>query len=265
MNPVVDIQSENSMIRYEFRQAAAMMNGLLSLERFSPKEEQAVAITSFGVTTPCVKYCTKQLEAKGYTVYTFAARGLAGGRLMEQMIREGRFKAVLDITTSEVIDEVAGGIYAVQGEQRLKAAASMGIPYVVVPGALEMVNLTAGAEREDGRRDRVFYAHTKTMLKMRASREEMVKAGEIFVKRLSDSSDNVCLCIPQKGFSEVNREGRVFFDPEADQGFIKTVEEKMPAWVKVIKADMHINDEKFAGLLLEQLFARLKHKEERTI
>ena len=198
------------------------------------------------------------LEKGGYTPYVFTARGMAGGRILERMIGENRFAAVLDITTSEVIDEIAGGIYAVPGCQRLTGAAKSGIPYVIAPGALEMVNLTAGMEQQPGRKGRVFYAHTEKMIKMRANRQEMEQAGELFAERLGKSEGNVCLCIPGKGFSEVNREGRVFFDPDADRGFVETVRRKLPGQVKIVEAPLHINDAAFAELLIEQLGTLLR-------
>lgn len=159
LNPVVDIQNLNFLTTNALSRAAAIVAAMLT-EPLSPeKERRAVAISGFGVTTPCVDACVKRLEKAGFEVLVFHARGVSGVRIMEKMIAEGHFAGVLDLTTSEIADEVAGGIYAV-GPQRLRTAAEMGVPCVVTPGALEMVNLGAEDTLTDAQKSRVLYRHS---------------------------------------------------------------------------------------------------------
>ncbi len=252
INPVVDLQAKNGMLRHIFAKTAAILQAQLATAPLAKPEEKAAAVTAFGVTTPCVNRCVSRLEEEGFTVYTFTARGISGGRILERMIQEGRFCAVLDITTSEIIDEVAGGIYSA-GEQRLRSAAAAGIPYVVVPGALEMINSTSGQSAGFQAQGRTIYAHTPQMHKIRANAEELTRAGEIFAQRLSHPNGNACLCIPCRGFSSVNQKGKSFYDPEADAAFIRTVQQRMDGQVPAYLAELHINDPAFADLLIQHL------------
>lgn len=215
INPVVDIQNLNFLTRRALKNAAAIVQGMLSVPEMQDEDKPTIAITGFGVTTPCVDACVSQLEKAGYEVLVFHARGTSGGRIMEKMISEGVFAGVLDLTTSEIADEVGGGIYAV-GEQRLRTAASMGIPYVVTPGALEMINLGSEDTLTEEQKQRVLYHHSPSSVKMRADKRDMRRAADLFAGRLADNSGNVAVLIAEKGFSSVNAAGQVFYDPEAD-------------------------------------------------
>ena len=190
INPVVDIQNLNFLTRRALRNAAAIVQGMLSVPEMQDEDKPTIAITGFGVTTPCVDACVSQLEKAGYEVLVFHARGTSGGRIMEKMISEGVFAGVLDLTTSEIADEVGGGIYAV-GEQRLRTAASMGIPYVVTPGALEMINLGSEDTLTEEQKQRVLYHHSPSSVKMRADKRDMRRAADLFAGRLADNSGNV--------------------------------------------------------------------------
>ena len=225
INPVVDIQNLNFLTRRALRNAAAIVQGMLSVPEMQDEDKPTIAITGFGVTTPCVDACVSQLEKAGYEVLVFHARGTSGGRIMEKMISEGVFAGVLDLTTSEIADEVGGGIYAV-GEQRLRTAASMGIPYVVTPGALEMINLGSEDTLTEEQKQRVLYHHSPSSVKMRADKRDMRRAADLFAGRLADNSGNVAVLIAEKGFSSVNAAGQVFYDPEADQAFIEELKDK---------------------------------------
>ena len=189
----------------------------------------------------------------------FHARGISGGRIMEKMIAEGHFSGVLDLTTSEIADEVGGGIYAV-GPQRLRTAAELGVPYVVTPGALEMINLGSEDTLTDAQRARVLYRHSPSSVKMRANREDMLRAAQVFVERLSGSRGNVEVLIPTRGYSMVNAEGKVFYDPQADAAFAQAVSAGMPAHVPVRLIDAHLNDAAFAAQCTERLLALMKTK-----
>lgn len=257
INPVVDIQNLNFLTRHALSQAAQIINGMLKTPRLHSGGKPAVAITGFGVTTPCVDACVTRLEREGYEVLIFHARGISGGRIMEKMIAEGCFCGVLDLTTSEIADEVGGGIYAV-GPQRLRTAAEMGVPYVVAPGALEMINLGTEESLTEVQRGRVLYRHSPASVKMRANREEMMRAAQVFVDRLRNSSGNVEVIIPVRGYSMVNAEGEVFYNPEADAVFEQTIRENMPVHVPVRLIDAHINDAAFAQLCTERLLALMK-------
>lgn len=268
INPVVDIQNLNFLTRHALSQAAAIVAGMLQTPLSHGESKPAVAITGFGVTTPCVDACVDMLEKAGYEVLVFHARGISGGKIMEKMIAEGHFAGVLDLTTSEIADEVGGGIYAV-GAQRLRTASVMGIPYVVTPGALEMINLGSEETLTGAQRARVLYRHSPSSVKMRANREEMIRAADLFVERLGASQGNVRVMIASRGFSMVNAQGQIFYDPEADRAFIDTLMKKMPDRVPVTVMDAHHNDGAFAaacaGALLELIEKKKKQEKERSL
>ena len=262
INPVVDIQNLNFLTRRALRNAAAIVQGMLSVPEMQDEDKPTIAITGFGVTTPCVDACVSQLEKAGYEVLVFHARGTSGGRIMEKMISEGVFAGVLDLTTSEIADEVGGGIYAV-GEQRLRTAASMGIPYVVTPGALEMINLGSEDTLTEEQKQRVLYHHSPSSVKMRADKRDMRRAADLFAGRLADNSGNVAVLIAEKGFSSVNAAGQVFYDPEADQAFIEELKDKSDKTILIKTLDYHHNDQEFADECVKTLLDIISKKKGR--
>lgn len=262
INPVVDIQNLNFLTRRALRNAAAIVQGMLSVPEMQDEDKPTIAITGFGVTTPCVDACVSQLEKAGYEVLVLHARGTSGGRIMEKMISEGVFAGVLDLTTSEIADEVGGGIYAV-GEQRLRTAASMGIPYVVTPGALEMINLGSEDTLTEEQKQRVLYHHSPSSVKMRADKRDMRRAADLFAGRLADNSGNVAVLIAEKGFSSVNAAGQVFYDPEADQAFIEELKDKSDKTILIKTLDYHHNDQEFADECVKTLLDIISKKKER--
>ena len=262
INPVVDIQNLNFLTRRALRNAAAIVQGMLSVPEMQDEDKPTIAITGFGVTTPCVDACVSQLEKAGYEVLVFHARGTSGGRIMEKMISEGVFAGVLDLTTSEIADEVGGGIYAV-GEQRLRTAASMGIPYVVTPGALEMINLGSEDTLTEEQKQRVLYHHSPSSVKMRADKRDMRRAADLFAGRLADNSGNVAVLIAEIGFSSINAAGQVFYDPEADQAFIEELKDKSDKTILIKTLDYHHNDQEFADECVKTLLDIISKKKER--
>ena len=262
INPVVDIQNLNFLTRRALKNAAAIVQGMLSVPEMQDEDKPTIAITGFGVTTRCVDACVSQLEKAGYEVLVFHARGTSGGRIMEKMISEGVFAGVLDLTTSEIADEVGGGIYAV-GEQRLRTAASMGIPYVVTPGALEMINLGSEDTLTEEQKQRVLYHHSPSSVKMRADKRDMRRAADLFAGRLADNSGNVAVLIAEKGFSSVNAAGQVFYDPEADQAFIEELKDKSDKTILIKTLDYHHNDQEFADECVKTLLDIISKKKER--
>ena len=258
---LLDVQNLNFLTRFMLSQAASIISGMLDagpLEKDGGKK--AVAITCFGVTTPCVDRLSARLEALGYEVLIFHARGISGGKIMEKMIREGYFAGVLDITTTEVIDEVAGGIYPV-GEERLRGAVEKGIPYIVVPGALEMINLGTEDSLTDAQKARTLYRHSPASVKMRADAEDMKAAARLFAERLNPSLPGMTeVIIPSRGFDNVDSAGKVFWDPEADKAFADELEAHIGSNVIVEKIDRHINDEDFAEAVLARFLDMMERR-----
>lgn len=252
INPVVDIQNLNFLTCYALRQAAGIVASMMKTQLVHGEKKPAVAISGFGVTTPCVDACVDMLEDAGYEVLVFHARGMSGGRIMEKMIAEGHFSGVLDLTTSEIADEVGGGIYSV-GEKRLLTAAKMNIPCVVTTGALEMINFGAEETLTDEQRERVLYRHSPSSVKMRANAQELEHAAQLYADRLGHSRGNACVMIAGKGWSSVNQEGQVFYDPQADAAFVSAIRRLMPEHVPVSVLDMHHNDAEFARACTEKL------------
>jgi uncharacterized protein (UPF0261 family) len=255
MHSVVDISGLNRISKRVLRNAAAAVCGMAGQREEIPADRPLVAATMFGVTTPCVTEAKRILEEKGYEVLVFHANG-PGGMAMEQLVGEGQIQAVLDITTTELPDELLGGKGSA-GRNRLEKAGEMGIPQVVVPGAMDMVNYFPDSIPAPFR-GRLLYQHNPATLLMRTNVEENKKLGEIMGRKLSRAKGRTAVYIPLGGFSAVDAPGQPFFDPDADRAFIEALKRNLPAHLPVIEKESHINDPAFAGEVARALLDFLK-------
>ncbi len=253
---ITDIEGLNPILTAVLRNASLMICSLAESSTMPSLENGTVtiALTMFGITTPCVSRVKKVLESRGLTPLVFHANG-AGGRTMEELIRSGLVAGVVDITTTELTDELAGGIRSA-GPARLDAAADKGIPQVVCPGAIETINFGAEATVPPAFKGRLFCRHTSGATLVKISLNESAELGRIMAKKLNSSSGPTAVVIPLGGFSEYNKPGKPFYDQESNQAFTESLEKHLAAHIDLVKVDAHINDSSFARKVAE-LFLRL--------
>ncbi len=260
MYSVVDIAGINRISRAVLDNAIAAMAGMVVAKaRPTPVEgidRPVIAATMFGVTTPCVEIARGILEAAGYEVLVFHATG-TGGRTMEELIRDGLLAGVLDITTTELADELAGGILSA-GADRLTAAGLKGIPQVVSLGALDMVNFGPRDSVPDRYKHRLLYQHNPTVTLMRTTPEEMDRLGKSIAEKTSAARGPTCVMIPLKGVSAIDAEGKPFWWPEADAALFASLRHWIAPNVEVVELDNHINDPAFATACAHKLLEMLK-------
>lgn len=255
---VVDISGLNRFSRRVLAQAAGAICGMLSAEVPPGDDNPLIAATMFGNTTPCVEHARRILEEAGYEVLVFHATG-TGGRTMENLIRDGLITAVLDITTTEWADELVGGVLAA-GPHRLEAAADTGIPAVVAPGCLDMVNFWAPETVPSQFHGRRFYQHNPNITLMRTTPDECARLGEIIADKLNRSKGPVAVMIPLKGWSMIDSPQGPFWWPEADEAFRHSLRQHLRPDIPVIELDANINDPAFAEACARQLLRFLAQK-----
>jgi uncharacterized protein (UPF0261 family) len=256
MYSVVDIAGLNRLSRRILANAAAAVCAMAQAELPPAAEERPLlAATMFGVTTPCVTRAREILEENGFEVLVFHATG-TGGRAMEDLIESGFIAGVLDITTTEWADELVGGVLSA-GPHRLEAAGKKGIPQVVAPGALDMVNFGPPETVPEKFKGRKFYQHNPTVTLMRTTKEENAQLGRIIAEKLNAAKGPTTFFYPRKGVSGIDREGQPFYDPEADEAFIASLKASLNASVRLIEMDNHINDEAFAAAVAHSLMETL--------
>lgn len=249
LNSVVDIAGINRLSRQILANAAAAMAGLVQYGIVAPGPEASttdrplVAATMFGVTTPCVQRAREVLEQAGYEVLVFHATG-NGGQAMESLIADGLLAGVLDITTTELADELVGGILSA-GPDRLTAAARRGVAQVVSVGALDMVNFGPPETTPDKFRGRKFYHHNPTVTLMRTTAEENSLLGAEIGRKVAASLGPAAILLPLQGVSAIDRAGQPFDDPAARQALFAGVR-ATHGRAELIELDRHINDPEFA-------------------
>ena len=261
MYSVVDISGINRISRTVLTNAANAMAGMASRQQAAGSRQQAVdkpliTATMFGVTTPCVEAARKQIEDSGYEVLVFHATG-TGGMTMESFINDGIIEGVLDITTTELADELVGGILTA-GKDRLTAAALRGIPQVISVGALDMVNFGPRETVPEKFKDRKFYIHNSNVTLMRTTPAENDKLGQEIAQKASAARGPTAILLPLKGVSAIDKEGQPFWWPEADRALFQSIRNWVGPEVKVYELDLHINDAAFARMAAEVLLAFVK-------
>jgi uncharacterized protein (UPF0261 family) len=266
MNSVVDIAGINRISRQVLANAAAAMAGMVQhslshWERVGVRDSQTdddkplVAATMFGVTTPCVQHAREILERTGYEVLVFHATG-NGGQAMETLIADGLFAGVLDITTTELADEIVGGVLSA-GPDRLTAAGKAGVPQVVSVGATDMVNFREPETVPSIFKDRKFHHHNPTVTLMRTTVDENAKLGKEIGRKVSGSNGPVAILLPKRGVSAIDRAGESFDDPLAREALFKGVREHCGD-VELVELDNHINDPAFAEAAANKLLSLME-------
>ena len=249
---VVDIAGINAVSARILSNAAAAIAGMATAE--PPDVESGkplVAASMFGVTTPCVTAARERLEELGYEVLVFHATG-TGGQSMEALMRGGFISAVLDVTTTELADDLVGGVLSA-GPDRLEAAGELGLPQVVSLGALDMVNFGPRDSVPERFRDRLFYEHNPTVTLMRTTPDECAELGRRIAHKLNAATGPLTLFVPLRGVSMIAVEGQPFHDPEADAALVGALREELDPGVDVRELETDVNDPAFAAAMAERL------------
>jgi len=256
---VADIEGLNQLSRTVIANAALAMVGMVTNDpNVEVPDKPTIAISMFGVTTPCVQTAREWLEERGYETIVFHATG-TGGRAMENLIEEGVIDGVLDVTTTEWADEHVGGVLSA-GPERLDAAAETGIPQVVSTGALDMVNFGPRDSVPEEFEGRQFHVHNPQVTLMRTTPEENAEFGRIIAEKLNAATGPTTLALPLGGVSMLDDEGEDFHDPEADEALFDALRDGLDD-VELIEREENINDEEFALTIAERLHEYMQRTE----
>jgi uncharacterized protein (UPF0261 family) len=257
MASVTDVAGLNSISARILANAAAAMAGMLGAPPVELGEQRPlIGATMFGVTTPCVTRAREGLEARGYEVLVFHATG-TGGRAMEALVDAGYLAGVLDATTTELCDDLVGGVLSA-GPDRLEAAGRAGLPQVVSLGALDMVNFGARDTVPPQFEERNLYVHNPSVTLMRTTAEECAELGRRIARKLSAATGPVALFVPLGGVSMIDAPGQPFFDAEADAALYEALRSGVGPNVELIELDYNINEDAFADAMVKKLDSFVK-------
>ena len=256
MYSVVDVAGINRISARIMSNAARALAGMAMGTDAPPGEEKPlIAASMWGITTPCVTTARERLEELGYDVLVFHQTGV-GGRAMEELIATGLVDGVLDVTTTELADELAGGIWP-SGPERLETAGRLGIPQVVSLGALDVIVISSTGLPDplpDRFGGRPVYLHNEVLAATRATPEECRELGAVVARKLNTAVGPTVLFVPLGGLSLLSTEGQVLCDAEGDEALFSTLRELVDrSKVEMHEVDADVNDPQFALAMAERL------------
>jgi len=251
MYSVTDVSGINRISEQVLANAAHALGGMIAHRRQEQSlARPAIGLTMFGVTTTCVQATAKLLE-QDFDCLVFHATG-TGGQSMEKLAESQLLAGVLDITTTEICDELVGGVLSA-GPERMDAIARSKVPYVGSCGALDMVNFWAFDTVPAKFRDRNLYRHNPNVTLMRTTAAECTAIGEFIARKLNAMTGSVRFVLPEGGVSALDSPGKAFWDPAADKALFAAIESNFRSGAdrKLIRSPLHINDPEFAELLVK--------------
>lgn len=241
---------------------ATAIAGMVEAQPEFPEERDIIVASQYGNTTPHIDKAREILDVKGYEFISFHAVG-SGGEILEELVDSGMVVGVLDITTHEVVDWVFGG-FSNAGPKRMETAGEKGVPQVIAPGCLDMIQFWSVDTVPEKFRDRDFYFHNPNSTLMRTNKKESKELGKVFAEKVNKAKGSTVVTIPLRGWSILDNEGkystvnydgtstgRYWYDQEANQAFIEALEKdlnKSKNNIELIKFDLHINDPQFANI-----------------
>ena len=251
MYSITDVSGINRISERVLANAAHALAGMMAHVAAAPAgpSKPALGLTMFGVTTPCVQAVTRLL-ADEYDCLVFHATGV-GGQSMEKLADSGLLQGVIDVSTTEVADEIVGGVLSA-GPTRMDVFARHALPYVGSCGALDMVNFGAWDAVPERFKARRLHRHNASVTLMRTTADECRAIGEFIARKLNAMQGPVRFLLPEGGVSQIDKPGQPFHDPEADRVLFAAIEGSFRAGPdhQLRRLPLHINDEAFAQALV---------------
>jgi uncharacterized protein (UPF0261 family) len=252
LHSVCDLAGLNRMTRKVFENGAGALAGMVNsglMESENERPRRQIALSTLGTTEACAAWLRQVLSEEGFEVVTFHTNG-SGGQAMEEMITEGAFDALIDLSLHEMVDHVHGGDYDA-GAQRGTAALRLGIPTVLVPGNMDFLvtgPLEDAKKRFPGRR---YHSHNEAITVAQVRPEEMAEMAYRLADLCSGAKGPVAVVIPAEGFSAFGHPKGPFYEPSNPKAFINAFGEKIHDKGVFRTVQTHVNDETFAVAVLE--------------
>jgi uncharacterized protein (UPF0261 family) len=255
MFSVADILGLNAFTRQILANAAAAVCGMAAgvSTELHTRDQHLIAVTTVGITTCGATAAVDVLEKAGCQTIVFHANG-AGGRAMEQMMREGIIDGVLDYATIEVSNALHHAMLAGDAE-RLTTAGKIGIPQVICPGAIEVLVFGEPESVPERYRGRTLIRHSPQITDLRLNAAEMAEVGSEVARRLRYTQREAVFLVPNGGYDSYAKKGNGFYDPEADAAFVGELKAGAPGCVRIIERDTDIEDPAFAAEAANTLIA----------
>ncbi len=264
MYSVVDVAGLNAVSEVVLANAAHAMAGMVRHASHGRSGRRAIGMTMFGVTTPCVNRVRSALEQDGFDCLVFHATG-AGGRAMEQLVASGLITGVLDITTTEVADQIVGGVFP-SGPHRFEKLLAAQIPLVLSLGALDMVNFGAMETVSAQFRNRQLHVHNPQVTLMRTTADENRQIARFIAEKLNRSTAPLRVLVPEKGVSLIDVPGQPFYNPDADRALFDELAQQLHVTEarQLIRLPYDINAPEFSQALLDHFRALLANRDKAT-
>ena len=253
---VTDLAGLNRLSRRILKNAGFGIVGMARAQQEELETRSVIGLSMFGVTTPCVTALVDTFKAN-HECLVFHSTG-SGGRAMEKLVDSGMISVLIDVTTTEIADELCGGVLSA-GPDRLGSLIRSGIPYIGSVGACDMVNFGPPETVPSKYKDRLFYHHNPQVTLMRTTPDECRAIGHFIGEKLNQCRGSVHLLLPEKGVSMLDDVGKAFFDPAADEVLFSTIEKTL-----IVKANRtcerlpyHINAPEFSAALVQKSLSYL--------
>lgn len=256
MPSVADIAGLNVLTKKALTNAAGAIIGMVESSEVESPTKPLVFMTMLGTTTGCGLKVKSLLEDKGVEIIVFHTIGI-GGMTCEQLIESYLVKGIIELGLNEIGNELFGGL-ASAGPNRLEAAGRKGIPQIITPGNVDFINFLGPETVPEQYKSRNLHAHNPQATIMRLNADELRLVAETIARKINLASGPVTVLIPTRGFSALDREGNVFYDPVADTTFVDSLTRALNNTIKVKKVEAHINDDGFAKTVADELVAMLK-------
>jgi uncharacterized protein (UPF0261 family) len=256
MPSVADIAGFNRLTRDALRKSVGAIIGMMETGESEVSEKPLVFMTMTGLSTGCGLRVKSFLEEKGFEVAVFHTIGV-GGETLEELVKVYRVSGVIELGLNEIGNELFGGL-ASAGPNRLEGAGEKGIPQIITPGCIDIINFLAPETLPDRYKDRPLCFHNPQATLPRLNDEEFRLLGETVGKKLNRAVGPVKVLIPIRGFSSLDCQGNIFYDPIADRAFIDSLKSTLKKTVEVKEIDAHINDEAFADRVANEFMDIIK-------
>ena len=240
----------NDICRASLSQAAGAVAGACRAVELPRRDRPLVGMTSLGAS--CLKYMTAlkpALESRGFEVAVFHATGM-GGRAFESFAADGAFAAAMDFCTQEVGNHLHGSPVSA-GADRMENAGRAGIPQLVAPGCMDLVDLPAWSPLPEKFSSRPYHAHNRLLGSVVLSESERRECARAMGEKIAKARGPVHVLLPLRGIEEWDKPGEPARDPDGLAAFMDEMRRAVRPPAKLTALDAHINDDAFAEAALK--------------